>query len=342
MSHHKGPLPTEPHAGTAVRFAVVGTNWITAALVEAGRTVPGFALSAVYSRTEARAAAFAAEIGAPRTHTSLAALGADPEVDAVYLASPNSLHAQQAIELLQAGKHVLVEKPAAANARAARDMFAAARANDRLLMEAYVSPFQPNFQAIQAAIPGLGQLRRAVLCKDQYSSRYDRYKAGELPNAFNPLMASGSLADIGYYPVAAAVWLFGPPQAVQATGILLPSGVDGQGTVLLDYGDMEVVALHSKIAGSPAWSHIEGEAGTISFDDCSVPRTVQLRTPGGPSHDRTPGQSEHHMRYEVAHFVECVTSGATESPVRTPAQTIATLDVLDQARRQVGVHFPGD
>lgn len=325
-----------------VRFAVIGTNWITSALISAGRTVAGFSLAAVYSRTPQRAEQFAAEHGAPRWHSSLSALGGDANVDAVYIASPNSLHAEQSIAMLEAGKHVLCEKPIAANASQARAMFQAARANNRLLMQAYTTPFEPNFAAISAALPRVGRLRRAVFNKDQYSSRYDRVLAGEVPNAFDPRMAAGSLVDIGLYTIAPAIHLFGSPERIQATGIMLPSGVDGQGTVLLAYDGFEVVCLHSKIAGSPAWSHIEGEAGTISFDDASVPTTVELTDRSGRVHDLTRDQSEHHMRYEVEHFVGLVRAGASQSPVHTPERTLAVMEILDQARAQVGVRFPAD
>lgn len=325
-----------------MRFAVIGTNWITSALISAGRTVPGFSLAAVYSRTPERAKQFAAEHGAPHWHASLAELGADPTVDAVYIASPNSLHAEQSIAMLRAGKHVLCEKPIAANATQAKSMFAAAQSSGNLLMEAYTTPFEPNFAAIRASLEKVGRVRRAVFSKDQYSSRYDRVLVGEVPNAFDPRMAAGSLVDIGLYTIAPAIHLFGPPQRVLATGIVLPTGVDGQGTVLLGYDGFEVVAMHSKIAGSRAWSHIEGESGTVSFDDCSVPTIVELQDRSGRVHDHTADQSEHHMRYEVEHFVGLVRTGATQSPVHTPERTLAVIGIIDQAREQVGVRFPAD
>jgi predicted dehydrogenase len=311
-------------------------------MIAAGRTVPGFELVAVQSRSRDRAAAFATEVGAARGHATLDAVAADPEVDAVYIASPNSLHCEQAIAMLRAGKHVLCEKPIAANTREAGAMFAAARRSGRLLMEAYTTPFEPNFEVVAGAVAALGEVRRAVFSKDQYSSRYDLLKAGELPNAFNPLMAAGSLVDIGFYTVAPAIHLFGPPNRIRATGILLPTGVDGQGTLLLDYGSFEVVCLHSKITESPAWSHIQGEAATMSLDDCSVPTTVRLRDRAGRVHERSVPQSVHHMRYEIEHFIGCIHAGLTESPLHTPGRTLAVMSVLDEARRQVGVHFPAD
>lgn len=324
-----------------IRFAVVGTNWITGALVAAGRTVEGFEVVAVHSRSADTGQRFAHDNGIPRVHTSLASLAADDEVDAVYIASPNSLHAEQAIMMLRGGKHVLVEKPLGANAREVRAMAAAAAHADRILMEAYVSPWEPNAEGLRAGLRGLGQLRRVVLVKDQYSSRYDRLKAGELPNAFNPEFAAGSLMDLGFYPVALSVLLFGAPSSVHASGIMLASGVDGQGTVLLGYDGFEVACLHSKIAPAGLGSEIAGEAGVLTFDDCSVPTRVRLELRGGPTTDLIQAQSTDHMRYEVEHFIACVRSG--EPSLTWPVtRSLEVARILDQARTQVGVHFPAD
>lgn len=325
-----------------VRFGVIGTNWITGALIDAGRTVPGFEVVAVQSRTADRAATFADQYEIPRVHTDLSSLAEDEGVDAVYVASPNSLHAEQSIAMLRAGKHVLAEKPLGANSAEVEAMTAAARDADRLLMEAYVAPFEPNVRAILAALPEVGQVRRVVLVKDQYSSRYDLLKSGQLPNAFNPRFAAGALMDLGIYPVNLAIHLFGEPKSVIATGTILHSGVDGQGTVLLGYDGFEVVCLHSKIAHCGIGSQVAGEAGVITFDDCSVPTRVALARRDGSAQDITRPQSIHHMRYEVEEFVGLVGAGARESEIHPPARSLAAIRVLDEARRQVGVRFPAD
>ena len=340
-----------------VRFAVIGTSWITGAFIEAARTVPGAEIVAVYSRSRDGAADFAATHDVASTHDDLAALGADPGVDAVYIASPNSLHAVQAIQMLRAGKHVLVEKPLGVTAAQVEAIMAAAHESGRLVMEAFVAPFEPNVAALRDALPELGALRRAVLVKEQYSSRYDQVKAGGVPNAFSPAFAGGSLMDIGVYPVSLAIHLFGAPNSVVATGRLLDTGVDGQGTILLGYDGFEVVCLHSKINPGGIGSEIAGEDGVLTFEDCSVPTSVVLtrrvgapgertaagfrRVPGG-TEDLTRPQSPHHMRYEVEEFVNLVTQGDTQSRLHPPSRSLAALRVLDEARRQVGVSFLAD
>lgn len=337
-----------------VRLAVVGTSWITGAFLDAARTVSGVEAVAVCSRSRQGAAAFADRYGIPGIHTDVASLGEDPLVDAVYIASPNSLHAEQAIALLGAGKHVIVEKPLGATAAQVEAMIAAARAAGRVLMEAYVAPFEPNVAALRDALPQLGPVRRVVLVKDQYSSKYDALRAGTVANAFNPAFAGGSLMDLGIYPVSLAIHLFGEPSSVVATGIVLDSGADGQGTILLGYDGFEVACLHSKITPTGIGSQIAGELGVLTFDDCSVPTQVTLvhrvggpgvasfkRQPGG-AEDLTREQSVHHMRYEVEEFARLIGQGQLESPLHPPTRSLAALRVLDEARRQVGVQFPFD
>ena len=333
-----------------VRFGVVGTSWIAASFVAAARTVPGVAIAAVSSRSEASADAFADEHGIPTRHVGLAALAADPGIDAVYLASPNAAHAEQAIAMLEAGKAVLVEKPLATSAAEASAMIEVATRTGRLLMEAYVAPFEPNVAAIRDALPSLGTLRRVVFVKDQYSSKYDALKAGELPNIFNPALAGGSLLDLAIYPVSLALHLFGEPRSVLATGIVLDPGADGQGTILLGYPGFEVACLHSKITPCALPSEIAGELGVLTLDDCSVPTELTLHhrlgAPGeatGPAFHRASGwtesiareQSAHHMRYEIAHFAELVREGAAQSDVHPASRSLAALRILDEARAQV-------
>lgn len=340
-----------------VRFGVVGTSWITSSFIAAARTVPGVQVDAVSSRSRDSAQSFADANQLPRVHVGLESLARDGALDAVYIGSPNAAHADQAIALLRAGKHVLVEKPMGVSVAQVEAMAQAARDAGRLLMEAYVSAFQPNVGAVRDVLPQLGTLRRAVFVKDQYSSKYDAVKAGQVPNAFNPKLGGGALMDLGIYTVSLAVHLFGEPSSVLATGLLLPTGVDGQGTVLLGYDGFEVACLHSKIAPCGISSEIAGEDAVLTLDDCSVPTKLLLQrrvaAPGQATaqsftrehasvEDIAPGQDALHMRYEVDHFADLVRSGATESPLHPPSRTLMALRILDEARRQVGVHFPSE
>ncbi|WP_133151854.1 Gfo/Idh/MocA family protein, partial [Vibrio splendidus] len=116
-------------------------------------------------------------------------------VDAVYIASPNSLHAPQAIQMMTAGKHVIVEKPIASNFALAEQMYQVAEEQSVILFEAYMSSYLPNFDIVRQSIPKLGKLRKANINYCQYSSRFQKYLDGENPNTFNPAFSNGSIMD---------------------------------------------------------------------------------------------------------------------------------------------------
>jgi len=325
-----------------VRFGVVGTNFITNAFIQAGRTVDGFEAAAVCSRTEERAAAFAETHGIERRFTSVEEMAASDDVDAIYIASPNAAHAEQAIAALRRGKHVLCEKPIASNEREASAMVDAARENGVLLMEALKTTFLPNFQAIREALPRIGPVRRFFGSYNQYSSRYDAYRAGTVLNAFDPTLSNGALMDLGVYCVYPCVLLFGMPSSVKANAVMLASGVDGAGSLLLGYDGMEAVIQYSKITSSDLPGEIQGEDGTIVFDRMSQPTKVELVHRDGRREDLTREQSEHTMAYEIAAFVELARRGATESDVNRLEVSLRSMRVMDEARRQFGLVYPAD
>jgi len=211
-----------------IRFGVIGTNWITERFLQAAAENDQFQLAAVYSRTLEKGEAFAAEHGSPRVFTDLEAMLSDGVVDAVYIASPNSFHADQAIRCMNHGKHVLCEKPMASNSLELKRMIEAARSNDVLLMEAMKSTLMPNFRIMKDNLYKIGQIRRYFASYCQYSSRYDAFKEGTVLNAFKPEFSNGSLMDLGIYCIYPMVSLFGRPEYVKATGIMLSSGVDGK------------------------------------------------------------------------------------------------------------------
>jgi predicted dehydrogenase len=268
-------------SGKAVRFAVIGSNFITDAFLASSKRVRGFELAAVYSRTAERATEYAALHGAPRTFTSLTELGQCDEVDAVYIASPTSEHCRQAIQLLEAGKHVLVEKPACSHAVELEQVLAAARASGKTFMEAMRPLKTPNFLAVQAALAELGPVRHFAGSFCQLSSRWPAYLAGERPNAFLPELSNGALMDLGCYAVYSAVALLGPPDEVTYAPLMLPTGVDGGGTVLLQYAEGTVATLViSKMSHTFNYSELQTEGGTVRVNNLGQYDEVLLQKKG--------------------------------------------------------------
>lgn len=325
-----------------VRFGIVGTNWITERFLKAALQAEDFQLAAVYSRTEEKAKEFAGKYGVERTFTDLQTMAASGEIDAVYIASPNSLHAEQAIIFMKHNVHVLCEKPVASNAKELQKMIAAARENNVLLMEALKSTLMPNFLAVKENLSKIGQVRRYFASYCQYSSRYDAYRQGTVLNAFKPEFSNGSLMDIGIYCIYPLVALFGKPEEIKAAGFKLESGVDGEGSMVLKYPDMDAVIMFSKITDSSLPSEIQGEDGNIIIDRISNPEKVELHHRNGEREDLTRDQLSDTMYYEAVEFINLIQSGKTESEVNSFANSMATMEILDEARRQIGVIYPAD
>ena len=358
--------PAAQHTDDApVRFGVIGAGFIARWFAEAVSREPAAQIVAVTSAHRERAAAFAQEHGISHAHASLeemlAAHGPDSEapIDVVYVGSPNSLHAEHTIAALEAGFHVLVEKPFALTAAQARAMVEAARRAGRFLMEGWLSAFEPGVARLREVLPRLGRLHRVVLSKEQFSSRMEVYRSGGLPPAFDPALGGGSLMDLGVYPVSLAIHLFGEPDRVTATGEMLSSGVDVRGTVILSYDSgehagMEVVCLHSKTSPGTE-STFASDRDVVAIDDCQWPKRIELRGPTANgdaaqgaqaredlSVERKEPEPGHQLAYEVAEVCRLVRTGAHESELHPLSSSVAAIVALEETRRQVGVRFPAD
>ncbi|QPC46109.1 Gfo/Idh/MocA family protein [Mangrovibacillus cuniculi] len=323
-----------------IRFGIIGTNWITESLIEAASQLDNFALTAVYSRKKETAETFAAKHNAEHTFTDIHEFAASDAFDAVYIASPNSLHAEQAIICIQHGKHVLCEKPIASNEKEVTRMIAEAKKHNVVLMEALKSLHMPNFLAIKENLHKIGKVRRYFASYCQYSSRYDKYKNGEVLNAFRPEFSNGSIMDIGIYCVAPAIALFGEPSNVSASSYLLDSGVDGKGSMILQYDEMDAVLMYSKITNSYVPSEIQGENGSILIDKISTPENVMIQYKDGTKEDITVSQSDKNMVYEVEKFITFIQESMP--PTEYYEYSLSTIKVLDKARNLVGLRYPAD
>ncbi|MGM0711190.1 Gfo/Idh/MocA family oxidoreductase [Brevibacillus parabrevis] len=325
-----------------MRFGVIGTNWITDEFIQAGLTVEGFSLQAVYSRTSERAQEFAEKYQAPFVYTDIKEMASSGTIDAIYIASPNCFHAEQAILCMDMGLHVLCEKPFASNAAEVEAMLAAAKRNDVLLMEAVKSTLVPNFSAVRDHLPKLGTIRRYIASNCQYSSRYDAYRQGQIMRAFDPAYSNGALLDIGIYCLYPAIVLFGKPEQVKAEGVLLQSGVDGEGSMLLKYENMDAVISFSKITTSYQPAEIQGEDATMVIDKINHLTRIEIRYRDGRIEDVTRPQTPKTMHYEIREFIRLAEAGLRESETNSHTASRWTMEVMDEARRQIGVMYPAD
>lgn len=346
-----------------VGFAVVGTSQIADDFIEALRECAGARYVGSVSRSASRAAEVTERHGGTVPFAGLDEALACEEVDAVYIASPNACHAEQALACIEAGRHVLVEKPLAENERRARTVFEKADGHGVVAMEAMRSVHDPGMDAVRAAVARIGRVRRASLRFGKYSSRYDEVLAGRQTNIFDVRLATGALMDLGVYCVEAMIALFGAPQSISCAPVLIGDAdtdttggvIDGAGTILARYADKVVELSYSKISQDLLPCQIEGELGTVTYGGVSVPAwgTLRLRARAALQAGYSAATSDadtveelvfepcaNNMRYELEDYVSAV-HGETDAGAYREI-TLASLAVMDEARRQAGIVFPAD
>lgn len=325
-----------------MKFGVIGTSTITERWLDAAKQIEGFELVAVYSRTKNRAEEFAAIHGAKYTFTSLEEMSLNQEMEAVYVASPNSFHAEHSKIMMKAKKHVLCEKPLASNLREVEEMIETANSNKVLLMEAMITSYLPRFQAIRDSLSKIAPIRRFVGSYCQYSSRYDKYKAGEILNAFNPEFSNGSLMDIGVYTIHPLVQILGKPNSIKAHGTMLDSGVDGEGHIAVQYEDCDGILYHSKICDSHLPSEIQGEGGQIIIDKLPLIDRAYIKYRNGECEEIDVSQDKSPMYYETKGFIDLINSNKLESDINSYSISRDVMSILDESRNQIGLKFRAD
>ena len=323
-----------------MRFAVIGSNFISDWFIEAGKTCEKFELGMIYSRTEQRAKEYAARHQAKLWTTSLEEVASSSQIDAVYVASPTMCHAQQAAQMMKAGKHVLCEKPMTSNLKEFRFLKQTAEENGVVLLEAMRPEYSPGAEVIRNHLQLLGKIRRVSFRFCQYSSRYDKFKAGIVENAFNPKLSNGAVMDIGVYPIHMMVSLFGKPERVIADVIKLENGVDGAGSLLCSYDGFQGEIAYSKITDCFVPSEIQGENGSMLIDKISNPGRIEICYRNGRREVILEQAPEHDMRYEILRFMDYAEKN--QFPKEDLEKTEMTMEVIDEIRRQADIVFPAD
>jgi predicted dehydrogenase len=314
-----------------VRWGVMGPGKIAAQFADAVDQLDDGEIVAVASRSVERAAAFAGRFGIRSAYDDARALVEDPEVDAVYVATPASRHAADTLLAVDGSKAVLCEKPFALDAAEAQAMVDAARARGTFLMEAMWSRFLPAYRAL---VDPLGERRigEPLLVEGDFGYRT---AVDPADRHFDPALGGGALLDLGVYPVQLCTLVLGIPDRVAAEGVIGETGVDEQVAAVLHHpgGRLGVVkaaltvplACEARIAGSDGWIDVP------AFMHC--PHWLDV---GGPTPERIDaGYEGEGLRFEVAEVHRCLAEGLTESPGMPLDETVAITGVLDAVRGQL-------
>ena len=311
-----------------INYAVIGTSWITETFIAGAMENGKMRLAGVYSRSEEKAAAFAkkqeaAALGGEiKLYTELEALAADPEIQAVYIASPNSFHERQSRQMLEAGKHVICEKPIGIHPEVVREL-----------------------DALKEAVAKIGKVYTACIDFSQLSSKYQAYLDGKKPNIFNPAFATGALEDLGIYCIHFALELFGSPKETRIHAQFLESGADALGEVLFIYPDKDVMLTYSKVGQNRLGSQIMGDNGTVTVESISQVTGIVLHEKDGTKH-AVWGQEEknHLMGGEAADFARYILDFEGTKAEREAAfeRSFEVCETLADLREKAGIRFIED
>lgn len=250
------------HAPASVRWAIVGTGVIAECFAsDVGRTASA-SLSAVCSRTMARATSFARRHGGISVHTDLASLLGDPAVDAIYVASPIGLHAAQVSELLAGGKPVLCEKTLTTSSADTDALIRQSEAGGVFLMEALWTLYLPAIEQLREALARneIGRVT-AVRAELAYRKPYDPTN-----RFYSPALGGGALLDFGIYPISLALSLFGAPAEAGGHWEAAPSGVDHAADFVLSYPGFDARFSCSFLKNGANAFIIEGERGMLILE----------------------------------------------------------------------------
>ncbi|MDO8106550.1 Gfo/Idh/MocA family oxidoreductase [Isoptericola sp. b441] len=338
------PGVPDPTTAPPLRWGVLGPGGIARKFADNVTRFSSGSVVAVGSRSAERARQFAGEFDVPAVHASYQALVSAPQVEAVYVASPHSEHRDHALLAIAAGKHVLVEKAFTLNALQAREVLDAARAAGVFVMEAMWTRHLPHVAAIHGVLER-GEIGEVVAVLADHGQNMNRLPTTH--RLHNRELAGGALLDLGVYPVSFAHDLLGVPDRVAATGSLTSTGVDGQVSIALGYGERVQACLHTTLwARTATTAVIAGTAGRIEVaGDFYTPTSFTVHRDDGTwwAYDRpVDGAHGGGFQYQAAEVARRVAEGATESPRMTWQGTLEVMATLDEVRRQIGLAYPGE
>jgi predicted dehydrogenase len=333
-------IETADASKPVARWGILGTGFIaglqTSDLIDDGHWV-----QAVGSRTPASAMEFAARFDIPSSHGSYEDLVADPDVDVVYIATPHPFHYENALLALNAGKHVLIEKPFAMNAWQAREIVEFAEAQKLVVLEAMWSRYLPHMVRIRALVRSgaLGDVRTVIADHNQNLPKDPLHRIN------NPALGGGALLDLGIYPVSLAFDVFGAPVAIRAAGSMTETGVDRQTAMIFQYSDGQQAVLHCALdTAGPNQAAIIGTDGRIEIPSVwYTPNAFTRYDADGTVVERfdepVAGRG---MQYQAREMERLMGAGALSNDILPPRQSVQVMEAMDDVRRQIGLAYASD
>jgi len=320
----------------AIRWGILSTGVIAKNFADTVNKMNGeTSVLAVASRTKESADAFADSYGIERRYDSYEALARDPDVDIVYVATPHSRHYEDMKLMLEHGKHVLCEKSFTVDAAQAKEIFDLAKKKNVFVMEAFWTKLLPIYREVERVIASgaIGEIR-AVTAQYGYTTAREARK-------FEPSLAGGTLLDIGVYAIGFACMFLGYEyDAIQSNLVMNGAGTDAVDAMILRKGNAVAQLTTAIGAQMTVFGGIYGTRGHIDVPEFKNPQRVTVCVDGEAPYTIERPFEINGFEYEIREAVSCVREGRLESAVMTPEQSVATMAIMDEIRRQNGLKFP--
>lgn len=327
-----------------MKIGITGSGMIVRVALDALRPIEEIDVTAICVREQSLAAGkeLAESFGIDTVYTDYERMLADPAVEFVYIGIVNSLHYRYAQKALEAGKHVLVEKPFTSTAAEARELLRLAESRALYVFEAVVTPYSPDYLHVRELLPQIAPIRLVQSSFSKRSGRYSDYLNGSVRPAFDPALAGGALYDLNIYNLHTAIGLFGRPNEARYIGNIGHNGIDTSGILTLAYSGFAAVCCAAKDSDGECFTVIQGENGRIRVNGppnlCS---SVTLQTK-----DReetfTFDVPDNHMSQEFRAFAAIYHGGQWEQGLEALRRSVLVMEVAEQARLDAGIAFGAD
>ncbi|MCL2560456.1 MAG: Gfo/Idh/MocA family oxidoreductase [Turicibacter sp.] len=328
-----------------MRVGIIGAGMIVYDFLTFAHEVAGMELIAISATPEEedKLKQFCEKAGIKRYYTNSDDLFTDDEVEVIYVAVPNHLHFMFSKKAIEAGKHVICEKPFTSNLRELEELVALAKEKDVLMIEAVSTHYNPNMAGIKEKLAELGQVKIVSANYSQYSSRYNAFKEGDVMPAFNPEMSGGALMDLNIYNINFVVALFGEPLAVDYQANIT-RGIDTSGILTLDYGSFKCVCIGAKDCKAPISTTIQGDEGFIRM---TTPANVMGGYTFALNGDKEEevydfSEGKHRMYHEFVRFVDLLDNVKLDEIDDMLDISLITMKIQTEARLKAGIVFPAD
>lgn len=264
------------------------------------------------------------------------------EIDVIYLAVNNHMHYLIAKKVLQAKKHLIMEKPFTSNYDQAKALIDLANKNHLFVFEAISAIYNPNHLKIKELLPTLGDIKIVNVNYTQYSSRYDAFLNGEILPAFDYTKSGGALMDLNIYNIHFIVDLFGAPKNVSYIANI-EHNIDTSGILTMEYDGFKVCSIAAKDCGAPLLNCIQGNKGCIYTSSPIFTLTHfehQLNKQDPVHYDLT--NNVHRMKHEFEYFLKIYNNNNYEEDEKIKNHILTVMDVLTKARKSIQLEFPDD